>query len=414
MDTAAQTLLTSLFKAAIAAADPLQALAPHLPAPPKGRTVVIGAGKGAAQMAAALEQLWDGPLSGTVVTRYGFGTDTRHIKVLQASHPVPDAAGLTATDALFDALSDLTEDDLVIALICGGGSSLLAAPAEGLSLADEQALNQTLLASGAPIGAMNAIRKMFSRVKGGRLIANTPARVVSLIVSDVPGDDPAQVASGPTVPCASGRKEALAAVARHKIALPPRLAAYLATAPAPPAPSDPAFARNEVRVIASAAQSLAAAAETAKAKGWPVELLGDDLEGEASHLGTAHAQLALTAQAPRLILSGGETTVTLKAKGRGGRNTEYLLAFALGIDGAKGINALAADTDGIDGSEDNAGAFATGQTAAAIRAAGIKPQDALAQNDAYTAFAATGALFETGPTGTNVNDFRAILIGWPA
>ena len=370
MDTRAKSLLTSLFEAAIRAADPLEALASHLPAPPKGRTVVIGAGKGAAQMAAALEQLWEAPLTGTVVTRYGFGAATQHIKVLEASHPVPDAAGLTATEALIAELTDLTADDLVIALVCGGGSSLLAAPADGLTLEDEQALNQTLLASGAPIGAMNAIRKMFSRVKGGRLIANTAAPVVSLIVSDVPGDDPAQVASGPTVPCASGRREALAAVERYNIALPPRLAAYLATAPAPPKPTDTAFLKNEVHVIASAARSLAAAADIAKAEGWPVDILGDDLEGEASTLGTEHAKLAMAAQGPRLILSGGETTVTLKNKGRGGRNTEYLLAFALGIEGMAGINALAADTDGIDGSEDNAGALATGQTTKAIRAAG--------------------------------------------
>ena len=260
---------------------------------------------------------------------------------------------------------------------------------------------------------MNAIRKMFSRVKGGRLIANTAAPVVSLIVSDVPGDDPAQVASGPTVPCASGRKEALAAVERYNIALPPRLAAYLATAPAPPKPTDRAFLKNEVHVIASAARSLAAAADIAKAEGWPVDILGDDLEGEASTLGTEHAKLAMAAQGPRLILSGGETTVTLKNKGRGGRNTEYLLAFALGIEGMAGINALAADTDGIDGSEDNAGALATGQTTKAIRAAVVEPLEALAQNNAYTAFAAADALFVTGPTGTNVNDFRAILIGWP-
>ena len=414
MDTRAQNLLTSLFEAAIKAADPLEALVSHLPAPPKGRTVVIGAGKGAAQMAAALEQLWDAPLTGTVVTRYGFGAATQHIKVLEASHPVPDAAGLAATEALIAELTNLTTDDLVIALVCGGGSSLLAAPADGLTLEDEQALNQTLLASGAPIGAMNAIRKMFSRVKGGRLIANTAAPVVSLIVSDVPGDDPAQVASGPTVPCASGRKEALAAVARYNIALPPRLAAYLATAPAPPKPTDRAFLKNEVHVIASAARSLAAAADIAKAEGWPVYILGDDLQGEARILGTEHAALALAAKGPRLILSGGETTVTLQGKGgHGGRNTEYLLALALAIKGAAHINALAADTDGIDGSEDNAGAFATGQTAAAMRNAGIDPAAALAANDAYTAFAAADALFVTGPTGTNVNDFRAILIGWP-
>ena len=413
MNTRAQAFLTSLFNAAITAADPLKALAPHLPVRPKGRTVVIGAGKGAAQMAQALEQLWQGPLTGTVVTRYGFGAPTKHIKVLEAAHPVPDAAGLKATDALFAEIKGLTSDDLVIALVCGGGSSLLAAPAEGLTLADEQALNQALLASGAPIGAMNAIRKMFSRVKGGRLAAGTAARVVSLIVSDVPGDDPAQVASGPTVPCPSGRAEALSAIKRYSIALPESLLTFLKDAPAPPAPTDSIFARNQVRVIASAAHSLAAAATLAKDMGWQVDILGDNLEGEARTLGAEHAKRALAAKSSRLILSGGETTVTLKGRGRGGRNTEYLLAFALGIDGTKHINAVAADTDGIDGSEDNAGAFATGATAAAIRAAGIDPAEALASNDAYTAFTAANALFMTGPTGTNVNDFRAILVGWP-
>lgn len=364
-------------------------------------------------MAQALERLWPTPLTGTVATRYGFATATQHINVLEAAHPVPDLAGLAATNTLFAEIADLTEDDLVIALICGGGSSLLAAPADGLTLEDEQALNEALLASGAPIGAMNAIRKMTSRAKGGRLAAATRARFVSLVVSDVPGDDPAQVASGPTVPCASGRAEALAAVARYNIVLPERVAAFLATAPAPPLPTDPAFAHNETRVIASAARSLSAAADLAKAQGWPVRILGDDLEGEARELGEEHAALARASTAPLLILSGGETTVTLKSGGRGGRNTEYLLSFALGIDGAPDINALAADTDGIDGSEDNAGAFATGQTAAAMRATGADPAQHLDSNDAYTAFAKADALFETGPTGTNVNDFRAILVGWP-
>ncbi|WP_298676994.1 glycerate kinase [uncultured Lentibacter sp.] len=414
MEPRAKALLTSLFDTAITAADPLQALANHLPQPPtRGRTVVIGAGKGAAQMAAALEQLWPTPLSGCVVTRYGFGAPTRQIKVLQAAHPVPDAAGLAATTALFDQIKDLTPHDLVIALVCGGGSALLAAPAAGLTLKDEQTLNEALLACGAPISAMNAIRKMFSRVKGGRLAAATQARMVSLVVSDVPRDDPAEVASGPTVPSWSNRATARAALEQHKITLPAHLLHHLQTAPEPPVPSDPVFANHEVHVIASAAQSLAAAARVGAARGWPVEILGDDLEGEARRLGAAHAAYAKASMAPRLILSGGETTVTLTGQGRGGRNSEYLLAFALGIDGAPQINALAADTDGIDGSEDNAGAFATGQTAALIRAAGTDPLKALADNDAYTAFAAAQALFTPGPTGTNVNDFRAILIGWP-
>lgn len=412
MDKRAQDFLIELFEIAVRAADPMEAMRPVLPAAPKGRTVVVGAGKGAAQMAQALEALWDGPLSGTVVTRYGFAAPCQHIKVLEAAHPVPDEAGQAASAALFEEVAGLTADDLVIALICGGGSSLLPAPAEGLTLADEQALNEALLASGAPIGAMNAIRKMVSRVKGGRLAAATQARVVSLIVSDVPGDDPAQVASGPTVPCLSGRAEALDAVVRYNIALPPKVATFLAEAPEPPKPEDAVFAGHEVHVIASAARSLEAAKAEAEARGWRVDYLGDDLEGEARVLGAEHAARAKSAPDGTLILSGGETTVTLKAKGRGGRNSEYLLSFALGIDGTDSIAALAADTDGIDGSEDNAGAFATGASAGKMRAAGCNPEAALAGNDAYTAFERIGAIFAPGPTGTNVNDFRAILKGW--
>ncbi|RFP85677.1 glycerate kinase [Rhodobacteraceae bacterium 63075] len=411
MEAWATNLLGELFGVAVSAADPFEAMRGRLPERPKGRSVVIGAGKGAAQMAQALERHWQGALSGTVVTRYGYAAPCERIRVLEAAHPVPDAAGLAASEVLLAEISDLGEDDLVIALVCGGGSSLLAAPAEGLRLEDEQALNEALLASGAPIGEMNAIRKMVSRVKGGRLAAATRARVVSLIVSDVPGDDPAQVASGPTVPSASGRAEALAAVARYGIALPPKIAAYLETAPEPPGPDDTAFARDEVHVIASAGLSLAAAQAHAEAKGWPVRYLGDDLEGEARELGAAHARMAREAEGPLLILSGGETTVTLDGPGRGGRNTEYLLSFALGIEGAEGIAALAADTDGIDGSEDNAGAFVDGASAERMRAAGVDPEDALGRNDAYSAFEAAGTLFAPGPTGTNVNDFRAILIG---
>ena len=415
-----RAFLTELFDAAIAAADPKLALAAHLPEKPKGRTVVIGAGKGAAQLAAAFEELWGEPVEGTVVTRYGYACETQHVKVLEAAHPVPDAAGLAASEALFQQVQGLNADDLVVALVCGGGSALLAAPAEGLSFADEVALNEALLASGAPIGAMNAVRKQVSGIKGGRLAAAcAPARVVSLVVSDVPGDDPAQVASGPTVPDPVGRAEALKAVADYGIALPDAIAAHLAKAPEDaPQPDDPRFARNEVHVVASAAISLEAAAAKAEAAGWPAVILSDAIEGEAREVAKMHGAMAREVvrrnrpfKAPLVMLSGGETTVTLRGKGgRGGRNSEFLLSLAMELDGVAGVTALAADTDGIDGSEDNAGAFADGTTAAAMRQAGVDPAQALAGNDAYTAFDAVGEIFAPGPTGTNVNDFRAILI----
>ena len=408
-----------MFDAAIEAADPLASLKAHLPEKPKGRTVVIGAGKGAAQMAAAFEQLWDGPLSGVIVTRYGYAAPCQHVKVLEASHPVPDEAGLAASAALFDAVRDLSADDLVVALVCGGGSSLLPSPPEGLTLADEQALNEALLASGAPIGAMNAIRKHCSTIKGGRLAkAAYPARVVSLVVSDVPGDDPAQVASGPTVPDDVTLEDVLALVESLRIELPEAIKTHLAKESArAPDPSDEAFARNEVTVVASAGISLDAAAGVGRNAGYSVAILSDAIEGEARDIGLMHAAIARQVtdknapfQKPAIILSGGETTVTLRAKGRGGRNTEFLLSFANAIEGAQGITALAADTDGIDGSEDNAGAFADGQSAARIRKGGVDPKAALSGNDAWGAFEAAGDLFVPGPTGTNVNDFRAILI----
>lgn len=411
--------LTDLFDAAVRAADPAEALKGHLPEPPKGRTIVIGAGKGAAQLAQAFEQAWDGPLEGIVVTRYGYAAACRSLKVIEAAHPVPDSAGEAATQEVFALLEGLTEDDLVVALITGGGSALLAAPPEGLTLADEQAMNRALLSSGAPIGVMNAIRKQVSRVKGGRLAAMAaPARVVSLIVSDVPGDDPAEVASGPTVPGASNRATALAAIGAWGIALPERIMAFLKAAPEDaPDPADAVFARNEVHVIASAARSLEAAAALSAERGVPAHILSDAIEGEAREIARAHAAIAREIAArnrpfvrPCLLLSGGETTVTLRHEGKGGRNTEFLLSLALAIEGTGGIFALAADTDGIDGSEDNAGAFADGATCAAMRAVGVDPAEALARNDAWTAFDACGQIFAPGPTGTNVNDFRAILI----
>lgn len=416
IDPAKQAFLTELFEAAVTAADARAALAPHLPARPKGRVVIVGAGKGAAQLAAAFEDLWEGPVEGVVVTRYGYGCPTRHIRVMEAAHPVPDAAGLAATQALFDAVSGLGPDDMVVALVCGGGSALLPCPPEGLTLADEQALNTALLASGAPIGVMNAIRKHASGIKGGRLAAAAhPARVLSLIVSDVPGDDPAQVASGPTVPDTVTLEDAQAMIAARGLSLPAQVMARLQRAPQP---DDPVFAGNEVRIIASARLSLEAAARAAEAAGVPAVILSDAIEGEAEVIGQMHAAIAREVMAqgrpftpPVVILSGGETTVTLRhTDGRGGRNTAFLLGFAQAIDGVGGITALAADTDGIDGSEDNAGAFADGSTAAAMRAAGVDPADAQRRNDAWGAFNAAGTIFRPGPTGTNVNDFRAILI----
>ncbi|HVW92827.1 MAG TPA: glycerate kinase [Devosia sp.] len=413
-------LLESLFRAAVARAEPGPAIAAALPEKPRGRTIVIGAGKAAAQMAAAFEKAWDAPLQGLVVTRYGYAAPTSRIEVLEASHPVPDVAGEAAAARLMAMLRGLTADDLVVALISGGGSALLAAPGPGMTLADEQAVNVALLASGAPIGVMNAIRKELSRVKGGRLAAlAAPARVVTLVVSDVPGDDPSLVASGPTVPNLSSRAEARRLVGLYGIDLPPAAAAALAGEDNPaPRPDDPRFARNHVEIIASASLSLEAAAATARAAGVEAAILSDAIEGEAREVAKVHAAIAREIATrnrpftrPVVLLSGGETTVTLRGKGgKGGRNAEFLLAFAIAIDGLTGIAALAADTDGIDGTEDNAGAFADGTTAARLRAAGIDPLDALARNDAFTAFAAIGDLFVTGPTGTNVNDFRAVLI----
>ncbi|ASY64742.1 D-glycerate 2-kinase [Sinorhizobium sojae CCBAU 05684] len=413
--------LTSLFEAAVTAADPEAAIRAHLPARPKGRTIVVGAGKAASQMAAAFERLWDGPLEGTVVARHGPIEACKRIEVLQSAHPVPDEAGLVGSAALIERVQGLSEDDLVVALISGGGSALLPAPPTGLTLEDEIAVNRALLASGAPISAMNVVRKHVSRIKGGRLArAASPARVVSLVVSDVPGDNPAFVASGPTVPDRSSLEEAREIVSRYAMALPERVMAHLSSdAARAPSPDDPAFIGNEVHVIASATVSLEAAAARAREAGIEAVILSDAIEGEARDIGRMHAALAREvatrnrpATKPVVLLSGGETTVTISgnAYGKGGRNSELLLSLALDIDGVPGIDALAADTDGIDGSEDNAGAFADGASIARMRAAGIDPRAHLARHDAWSAFSASGDLFVPGPTGTNVNDFRAILI----
>lgn len=414
-----RTLLERLFSEAVSKAQPALAVARHLPAPPKGRTIVIGAGKASAQMARAFEQAWPGEISGLVVTRYGYAEPCEHIEIVEAAHPVPDAAGAEAAKRLLALVEGLTEDDLVVALISGGGSSLLPAPAAGLTLEDEQAINRLLLASGAPIGVMNLIRNQFSRIKGGRLAAAAyPARVATLVVSDVPGDDPALVASGPTLPLAGGRAEARRLAALYRLDLPDAAARLLAGDDnLPPDASDVVFARNSTATIASAALSLEAAAELARQSGVEAAILSDAIEGEARDVALVHAAMAREVAMrnrpfpkPVVLLSGGETTVTLRGKGRGGRNGEFLLALAIALDGVEGVCALAGDTDGIDGSEDNAGAFVDGTTARRMREAGIDPQAALGDNDAYGAFAAIGDLFVSGPTGTNVNDFRAILI----
>ncbi|MBE1282731.1 MAG: DUF4147 domain-containing protein [Rhodobacteraceae bacterium] len=411
-------LLVQLFDAAVAAADPVGALKPNLPEKPLGKTVVVGAGKGAAQLARAFETLWDGPLSGVVVTRYGYAEACSSINVMEASHPVPDAAGLKASRALIDAVTGLSEDDLVVALICGGGSSLLPAPTAGLTLEDEQELNRVLLASGAPISVMNAIRKQVSDIKGGRLAkAAWPAKVVSLVVSDVPGDDPAQVASGPTVPDNISPADALAMAAAYRINLPDRIRQHIENALQAPTPADLEFQRNDVSIVASAAISLDAAAKTASELGLDSVVLSDSIEGEAREIARMHGAMARETsrrnrpfRKPVVMLSGGETTVTLRGNGRGGRNTEFLLSLAIDIDGEAQVSALAADTDGIDGSEDNAGAFVDGGSCARLRMAGRDPAADLANNDAFSAFEAVGDLFSPGPTGTNVNDFRAILV----
>ncbi|MFT8897384.1 MAG: glycerate kinase [Acetobacter sp.] len=414
-----RAFLTRLFKAAVAAADPEVVLRPFLPPRPAGRTVVVGAGKGVAQLARALENAWDGPLSGIVVTRYGYGAPCERIRVVEASHPVPDQAGLEATTLLFEQVRGLEPDDLVIALICGGSSALLPAPPEGLTLQDEMSLNEVLLASGAPISVMNMIRKQVSRIKGGRLAAAAwPARVASLIVSDIPGDNPALVGSGPTVPDSTTCQDALNAAERYNIPLPAVVRRHLeALTVESPCPDDPVFQKNTVQIIASASISLEAAAAVSEMEGIRAVILSDSIEGEARDIAQMHAAIAREIvmrnrpfPKPVVLLSGGETTVTLRGKGKGGRNSEFALGLAIGISGIEGIHALAADTDGIDGSEDNAGAFADSFTAARLYQYGLDPEIFLRRNDAWTAFSKLNDLFVTGPTGTNVNDFRAILI----
>ena len=415
-DAEARAFLRSLFDAAVAAALPARVVPLHLPKPPKGHTLVLGAGKASAAMACAVEDHWpaNAPLSGLVVTRYGHGVPCRRIEVVEASHPVPDAAGQEAARRILALAHSAGPDDLVLCLISGGGSALLALPAPGLTLADKQAVNRALLNSGATISEMNTVRKHLSAIKGGRLAAAAfPAPLTTLLISDVPGDDPAVIASGPTVADASTFADARAVIARYGIAPPPEVAARLAfSADETPKPGDPRLAGATTVMIASPGMSLAAAAAAAAKAGVAATILGDAIEGEAREVGAAMAaDLPRRAgQRPHVFLSGGETTVTVRHQGRGGRNGEFLAGLALALNGASGIYALAADTDGIDGSEDNAGAFVTPDTLARAHAGGIDFAGALARNDMYPVYAALGDLLVTGPTLTNVNDFRAVLL----
>jgi glycerate 2-kinase len=413
------TFLESLFREAIAAADPRLCVPPHLPEAPAGRTVVVGAGKASAAMARAVEAHWPGELSGLVITRYGHGVGCEHIEIVEAAHPVPDTAGLQAAQRIAELVRGLSADDLVICLISGGGSALLTAPAHGLSLDDKREVNRQLLACGAPIGEMNCLRKHLSSLKGGRLaVAAYPARVVSLIISDVPGDDPSVVASGPTAADPTTREDALAIIKARGLELPDAVLRFLnAPESETPKPGDERLAGVDNRMIATPAQSLAAGGRLARQAGYAVLDLGDRVEGEAREVAREHAELALAIAAgrhavkpPAIILSGGETTVTLRGRGRGGRNSEYALALALGLDEHPRVWAVAGDTDGIDGSEDNAGALVAPDTLARARTIGLDGAARLADNDAYGFFGPLGDLVITGPTLTNVNDFRAILI----
>lgn len=434
-DAQARALLRRLFDAAIASAQPALCLPPHLPSAEElaavraagGRIVVIGAGKASAAMAAALEAHWQ-PLvetiglrwEGLVVTRYGYAQPCAHIRIIEAAHPVPDAAGLAAAERLLAYVQGLSERDLVICLISGGGSALLPLPAPGLTLADKQAINRALLASGATIREMNCLRRHLSAIKGGRLAAAChPARLLTLAISDVPGDDPVDIASGPTVADATTCADALAIVRRFGIELPAAALAWLESGQGESVkPGDPRLARAELRLVAAPQLALEAAAEVACAAGWSAHILGDALEGEARDVGKVLAGIALqTARRgqpftpPCVLLSGGETTVTLRGQGRGGRNVECLLSLAQALGGEPGVWALAGDTDGVDGAEEIAGAIATPDTLARAWAQGMNALDRLADNDGHGFFGRLGDSVVTGPTLTNVNDFRAILIG---
>jgi hydroxypyruvate reductase len=415
----ARRLLTDMLDAAIASAQPALCVPPHLPPRPKGRTIVIGAGKASSAMAKAVEDAWDGPLEGLVVTQHGYRVPCKKIEIVEASHPVPDAAGEAAARRILALASSAGPDDLVLCLISGGGSALMALPADGLTLADKQAVNRALLRSGATIGEMNCVRKHLSAIKGGRLAAAaSPARLVTLLISDVPGDSPSVIASGPTVADPTTFADAAAILAKYRIDAPAAVAARLRAArDETPKPGDPRLAGSDTVLVAAPQRALEAAAAVARAAGVTPVILGDAIEGEARDVATVHAGIARQvvrhgqpANAPAVLLSGGETTVTVRGKGRGGRNAEFLLALTVALDGAPRIFALAADTDGVDGTEDNAGALMTPDSLARAAAAGVDAKARLSDNDGYGFFAALGDIVVTGPTLTNVNDFRAIFI----
>ncbi|SDM01260.1 glycerate kinase type-2 family protein [Pseudomonas indica] len=422
MTTTPQALLSDLFASAIDAAHPRQVLADHLPADRSGRAIVIGAGKAAAAMAEAIEKAWQGEISGLVVTRYEHGADCQKIEVVEAAHPVPDDAGERVARRVLEMVSGLSESDRVIFLLSGGGSSLLALPAEGISLQDKQAINKALLRSGATIGEMNCVRKHLSAIKGGRLAkACWPASVYTYAISDVPGDEATVIASGPTVADPTTSAEALAILARYGIDIPAHVRAWLQDPRSETVkPGDPVLSRSHFQLIARPQQSLDAAAERARAAGYTPLILGD-LEGESREVAKVHAGIARQIvqhgqpiQPPCVILSGGETTVTVRGNGRGGRNAEFLLSLTESLKGLPGVYALAGDTDGIDGSEDNAGALMTPDSYARAAQLGLNVRDELENNNGYGYFAALDSLIVTGPTRTNVNDFRAILIEKPA
>lgn len=412
-------LLRAMFDAAVAAALPQVSVPRFLPKPPKGRTIVVGAGKASAAMAKAFEEHWPYPLEGLVVTRYGHGVPCKHIKIVEASHPIPDAAGAQAAADMLKLVQGLTEDDLVVALISGGGSALLSLPAPGISAEEKRAVNKALLACGAPIGEMNCVRKHLSAIKGGRLaVAAFPARIETLVISDVPGDDVSAVASGPTVADPTTYADALATVERFGIDLPASVMARLRRGDdETPKPGDPRLAKARTHLIASPQTSLEAAAHVAEENGYAPLILGDAIEGEARDVGIVLAGIALQARRfgqpvkpPCAIISGGETTVTLKGNGIGGRNVECLLSLAVKLQGAGGIHALAADSDGIDGAAEVAGAIIAPDTLERARKSGLDAKAMLANNDAHTLFARLGDQVVTGPTLTNVNDIRIILV----
>ena len=411
--------LRQMFDAAVEAALPEKSVKKFLPTPPKGRTIVIGAGKASAAMARAFEDAWSGPLEGLVVTRYGHGVPCQRIKIVEASHPVPDAAGVQAAQDILKMVQGLTEDDLVVALISGGGSALLSLPAPGITAEEKRAVNKALLASGAPIQDMNTVRKHLSAIKGGRLAAAAfPARLETLVISDVPGDDLSAVASGPTVADATTFADARAIIAKYNMTLPASVMAHLHKATdETPKTGDPRLARAASHLIASPQASLEAAATVARAHGYTALILGDSLEGEARELGIVMPGIALQTRrfaqpvkTPCVLISGGESTVTVRGNGVGGRNVEFLLSLALKLHGADGIYAIACDTDGVDGGAEVAGAIVTPDTLQRARALGMDANTMLANNDAHTFFAKLGDQVITGPTLTNVNDFRAVIV----